>query len=69
MLLKMTLSERADFGNARGMRNVIEKLVQQQANRLAAEDGDMTVERLQTLTKADAMAACPLAESAEEADT
>lgn len=60
MLLSMTLSERADFGNARGMRNVIEKMVQQQANRLAAEDGEMTVERLQTITKADAMAACPL---------
>ena len=28
MLIKMTLSERMDFGNARGMRNTLEKLVQ-----------------------------------------
>lgn len=60
MLLAMTLGERADFGNARGMRNVLEKLVQEQANRLAGETGEMTVERLQTITRVDARAACPL---------
>ena len=31
MLTAMTLSERMDFGNARGMRNTLEKLVQAQA--------------------------------------
>lgn len=67
MLLAQTLSERADFGNARGMRNVLEKLVQEQANRLAVENGEMTVERLQTITKSDAKAACPLGgDEAEE---
>lgn len=60
MLLAQTLSERADFGNARGMRNVLEKLVQEQANRLAVENEEMTVERLQLITKEDARAACPL---------
>ena len=60
MLLRQTISERADFGNARGMRNVLEKLVQEQANRLSVETGEMTVERLQTITKADAKKACPL---------
>ena len=60
MLLRQTISERADFGNARGMRNVLEKLVQEQANRLSVETGEMTVDRLQTITKADAKKACPL---------
>ena len=46
MLTAMTLSERLDFGNARGMRNTLEKLVQAQANRLANAEGEITREML-----------------------
>ena len=44
MLEGMTVSERLDFGNARGMRNTLEKLVQEQANRLAGMTGEITKE-------------------------
>ncbi len=57
MLRGMTISDRMDFGNARGMRNTLEKLVQEQANRLAVTEGDITREMLQELTEADARAA------------
>ncbi len=57
MLAAMTLGERLDFGNARGMRNTLEKLVQEQANRLAQETGEVTREMLERLTEADARAA------------
>ncbi len=57
MLASMTLGERLDFGNARGMRNTLEKLVQEQANRLAKETGEVTREMLEELTDADARAA------------
>ena len=57
MLAGMTLGERMDFGNARGMRNTLEKLVQEQANRLAAETAEVTREMLETLTGADARTA------------
>ena len=57
MLENMTVSERLDFGNARGMRNTLEKLVQEQANRLAALTGEITKEMLCEITKADALVA------------
>ena len=53
----MTLSDRLDFGNARGMRNTLEKLVQAQANRLADETGEITRDMLQEITRQDAMTA------------
>ncbi len=57
MLSSMTLSERVDFGNARGMRNTLEKLVQEQANRLAQQTGEITRQMLERLTEEDARAA------------
>ena len=57
MLQGMTISDRMDFGNARGMRNTLEKLVQEQANRLAAFKGEITKEMLQELNEADARTA------------
>jgi SpoVK/Ycf46/Vps4 family AAA+-type ATPase len=57
MLKGMTISDRMDFGNARGMRNTLEKLVQEQANRLAGVKEEITKEMLQELTEADARAA------------
>ncbi len=66
MLSRMTLGERMDFGNARGMRNTLEKLVQEQANRLAAETGEVTREMLELLTEADARAALEMPKDEEE---
>ena len=57
MLSSMSLSERLDFGNARGMRNTLEKLVQEQANRIAVYDGEITREMLQEITEQDARTA------------
>lgn len=57
MLEGMTLGERMDFGNARGMRNTLEKLVQEQANRLAQTQGEITRQMLCELTEQDARAA------------
>ncbi|MBQ8092216.1 MAG: AAA family ATPase [Clostridia bacterium] len=57
MLQGMTMSDRMDFGNARGMRNTLEKLVQEQANRLAETDGEITKDMLIELNEADARAA------------
>lgn len=54
MLAGMTLGDRMDFGNARGMRNTLEKLVGAQANRLAEETGEVTREMLEALNEADA---------------
>ena len=54
MLEGMSVSDRLDFGNARGMRNTLEKLVQEQANRLAGETGEITREMLCEITGADA---------------
>jgi len=50
----MTVSDRLDFGNARGMRNTLEKLVQEQANRLAALTGEITRDMLCEITQRDA---------------
>ena len=57
MLEGMSVSDRLDFGNARGMRNTLEKLVQEQANRLAACTEEITKEMLCQITKEDALAA------------
>ena len=69
MLVKMTLSERMDFGNARGMRNTLEKLVQAQANRLAACEGEITRDMLEEITEADAKAALVGEEEQKQADS
>ena len=57
MLESMSVSDRLDFGNARGMRNTLEKLVQEQANRLAETTGEITREMLCEITEADAKTA------------
>ena len=57
MLERMSVSDRLDFGNARGMRNTLEKLVQEQANRLAGLTGEITRDMLCEITKADALVA------------
>ena len=57
MLSSMSLSERLDFGNARGMRNTLEKLVQEQANRIAGLTCEITREMLQEITEQDARTA------------
>lgn len=69
MLVKMTLGERMDFGNARGMRNTLEKLVQAQANRLAACEGEVTRDMLEEITEADAKAALVGEEEQKQADS
>ena len=66
MLSGMTLGDRMDFGNARGMRNLLEKLVQAQANRLAQMMGEITKEMLCEITRADAQTALELEEPPEE---
>ena len=57
MLEDMSVSDRLDFGNARGMRNTLEKLVQEQANRLAGVTGDITKDMLCEITREDALVA------------
>ena len=57
MLEGMSVSDRLDFGNARGMRNTLEKLVQEQANRLAGLTGEITKEMLCEITREDALVA------------
>ncbi|MBR5288269.1 MAG: AAA family ATPase [Clostridia bacterium] len=69
MLAAMTLGERMDFGNARGMRNTLEKLVQEQANRLAQESGEVTREMLERLSEADARTALEMPAQQEDAQT
>ena len=68
MLTGMTLSERMDFGNARGMRNTLEKLVQAQANRLAVCENEITRDMLLTITEADAKAALTDESEQKQAD-
>ena len=62
MLTSMTLSERLDFGNARGMRNTLEKLVQAQANRIAQSKDEITKEMLVAITAQDACIALEMQE-------
>ena len=45
------------FGNARGVRNLFEKAIAEQADRLAASDAPLTKELLMTLTEEDINAA------------
>ena len=68
MLLGMTLGARMDFGNARGMRNVLEKMVEAQANRIAALEGEITREMLQKITGEDARAALNMEAEQSEND-
>ena len=65
MLTAMTLSERLDFGNARGMRNTLEKLVQAQANRIAEVKGEITRDMLVAITEEDARAALDMPKAEE----
>jgi SpoVK/Ycf46/Vps4 family AAA+-type ATPase len=69
MLEEMTVSDRLDFGNARGMRNTLEKLVQEQANRIAGITGEITKDMLCQITEADAKTALCGEEAAEEQET
>ena len=57
MLEEMTVGDRMDFGNARGMRNTLEKLVQAQANRLANLSCEITKDMLCEITEEDARTA------------
>jgi type VII secretion ATPase EccA len=45
------------FGNARGVRNIFEKVLVHQANRLAEQEGPVTKEDLMRITAADVLAA------------
>lgn len=67
MLAGMSVSDRLDFGNARGMRNTLEKLVQEQANRLAEMTGEITREMLCEITGQDAEKAVRGEDAAQEA--
>lgn len=51
-LARLTEPERADFGNARGIRNLFEKMVAAQANRVVAHE-QPTKELLSTITSED----------------
>ena len=51
-LAAMNEQERQDFGNARGVRNLFEKMIVNQANRLVTLE-EPTREQLMTLTEAD----------------
>ena len=54
--LRMASEEAGEFGNARGVRNVFEKVLSAQANRLAATE-EITREELMRLTKEDVQTA------------
>ena len=54
--LRMASEEAGEFGNARGVRNIFEKVLSAQANRLAMA-GDITREELMRLTKEDVQTA------------
>jgi len=49
---RMAAKEAGEFGNARGVRNVFEKILTAQANRLA-EEKEITRENLMRVTKSD----------------
>ena len=54
--LCMASEEAGEFGNARGVRNIFEKVLSAQANRLASTEG-ITREELMRLTKEDVQTA------------
>ena len=54
--LRMASEEAGEFGNARGVRNIFEKVLSAQANRLASTEG-ITREELMRLTKEDVQTA------------
>ena len=54
------------FGNARGVRNLFERAIAAQADRLAKEQGELTKESLMRLTAADLRAALTEADDGEE---
>ena len=62
-LRDMTIAERMDFGNARGVRNTLEKLVQAQSNRIAEKRDPVTREDLMEITYEDYLAAFPGSQS------
>ncbi len=62
----MSISERLDFGNARGIRNTLEKLVQAQANRIVADEACQTKEKLMEIGISDVHAAFSAEEPASE---
>ena len=66
MLKGMSVSDRLDFGNARGMRNTLEKLVQEQANRLSGVTGEITREMLCEIAREDALVAIHGEEAAKQ---
>lgn len=45
------------FGNARGIRNIFEKLLVEQANRLSSQTGELSKEELMCITESDVFAA------------
>ena len=59
--IELSNTSSTSFGNARGVRNIFEKLLVEQANRVSQEENP-TIESLMTITKADISAA-------READT
>ena len=52
-LKQMSAQERKDFGNARGIRNVFEKIVTNQANRLIMESDNPSMEELSLIKEED----------------
>ncbi len=54
---EMTPNEARDFGNARGIRNLFERMVTNQANRLMSQKGVRSVKALTFITRDDAMLA------------
>ena len=52
-LEQMSAQERKDFGNARGIRNVFEKIVTNQANRLIMESDNPSMEELSLIKEED----------------
>ncbi|MBQ8150233.1 MAG: AAA family ATPase [Clostridia bacterium] len=68
-LLALLSLDVKSFGNARGVRNLFERAVSAQANRLAAQDGPITKDTLMLLTADDIrVAGCGSEDGTEEAE-